>query len=191
MTRLILVDSEKFGLSPVERNFTINWAGKFSSAILDVEFQESFGYGLTEVYLNGARFVPQSSSHFSKDVKDLLKQGDNKITIVFNALQVFGQPLGAAQITAYIDYFGASVLKTPSLNQFVKDVENTLSKSTGKVILIIAGFAVAAASLAYIASRLPSAGNVKLGDVSHSTKNTFEKSASHVKHAIMTIKEKV
>jgi len=191
MTRLIIINSEKFGLSPAEKQFALHWVGNISEAKLNVDFQTSFGYGLTDIIVNGTRFQPDSDSHFSRDIKDLLLQGNNKVTIIFNALQVFGQPLGAAQVTAYLDYFGGTVIGTPSVQQTITDIENTLSKNFTKVLVGIIGVAVVVSSLAYVSSRLPSAGKVDVSDLGHSAKNSFEKSTSHVKHAIMTIKEKV
>ncbi|MHB8545647.1 MAG: hypothetical protein ACYDAJ_02645 [Nitrosotalea sp.] len=191
MTRLIIINSEKFGLSPAEKQFAIHWVGNISQATLTVDMQTSFGYGLTSIIINGTTFKPDSDSHFSKDVKDLLLQGNNKVTVIFNALQIFGQPLGSAQITATLDYFGGTVIGTPSVQQAITDIENTLTKNFTKVLIGIIGVAVVVSSLAYVSSRLPNAGKVNVADVGHSAKNTFEKSTSHVKHAIMTIKEKV
>jgi hypothetical protein len=191
MTRLIIINSEKFGLSPAEKQFAIHWAGNISQATLNVDMQTSFGYGLTSIIINGTTFKPDSDSHFSKDVKDLLLQGNNKVTVIFNALQIFGQPLGSAQITATLDYFGGTVIGTPSVQQLITDVENTISKSFTKVLIGIIGVAVVVSSLAYVSSRLPNAGKVNVSDVAHSAKNAVTESTSHVKHGIMTIKEKV
>lgn len=191
MTRLIIINSEKFGLSPAEKQFAIHWVGNISQALLNIDMQTSFGYGLTSIIINGTTFKPDSDSHFSKDVKDLLRQGDNKVTVIFNALQIFGQPLGSAQITATLDYFGGTVIGTPSVQQAITDIENTLTKNFTKVLIGIIGVAVVVSSLAYVSSRLPNAGKVNVSDVGKSAKNAFEQSTSHVKHAIMTIKEKV
>ncbi|MGI0058546.1 MAG: hypothetical protein ACREBJ_02160 [Nitrosotalea sp.] len=191
MTRLIIINSEKFGLSPAEKQFAIHWLGNLSQAILNIDMQTSFGYGLTSVIINGTTFKPDSDSHFSKDVKDLLLQGNNKVTVIFNALQVLGYPLGQTQITATLDYYGGTVIGTPSVQQAIANVENTLSKNFGKVLLGIAGFAIIAGSLAFISSRLPNAGKVDVGDVAHSAHQAAKEATSHVKHAIMTIKEKV
>lgn len=191
MTRLIIINSEKFGLSPAEKQFSIHFVGNLSSAMLNVSMQTSFGYGLSSIIFNGTTFKPDSDSSFTKDVKDLLRQGNNKLTVIFNAVQVFGYALGQTQITATLDYFGGTVIGTPSVQQAIADVENLFSKNFGKVLLGIAGFAVVAGSLAFIASRLPSAGKVDIGDVAHSANHAVKESTSHVKHAIMTIKEKI
>lgn len=190
MTRLIIIDSVKYGLSPAEKEFAIHWVGTLSSFTLNVDFQQSFGYGLTSIIFNGQTFQPDNSGSFSKDVTGLLLQGNNKVTVIFNALQAFGVPLGAAQVTVYADYFGGTVIGTPSVQQFITDVENGIKNNFTKVIIGIIGFAVVTGSLAFVASRLPNAGKVNIEDVAHSAKKTFSDSASHVSHAIMTIREK-
>lgn len=189
--RVILINSEKFGLSPVERSFDINWIGNLSYANLVVDFQESFGYGLTKVYVNGTEFDATSPRHLEHDVRFLLLQGGNKITVVFNALQVFGQALGAAQITAYVDYFGATVIKFPSITQGLRTLGQDIQKNTGTAIVIIAGVAIALGSLAYVMSRLPSGGNIKLPNVSKIASQTSKiasQTQSKLKHAIMSLR---
>lgn len=189
MTRIVIFDNEAFGLSPANKSFNINWVGKFSSAILTVNFGTSFGYGLTSATLNGVSIPPQNDGLITQDVSQMLVQGENKLGINFNDLQILGKPLGQAVISAYIDYFGASVLQTPSVNQFLTNIGTDIKNNLVTTVVIILGGAVALGSIAYISSRLPSAGNVKLsdisksvGDVAHSTKSH----ASKLHHAIMS-----
>ncbi|GEM_PF-6621995 len=194
MTRLVIFDNESFGLSPANKSFSINWVGKFSSATLTVNFGTSFGYGLQPATLNGVSIPITNDGLITADVSNLLVQGSNKLGINFNDLQLLGKPLGQAVISAYIDYFGASVLQTPSVTQFFTNIETGIKNNLPAAIAIIIGGAVALGSIAYVASRLPSAGNMKLSDVpksvghlANSAKESFSKSASHLHHAIMKI----
>jgi hypothetical protein len=182
--RIILINSEKFGLSPVERSFDINWIGNLSYANLVVDFSTSIGYGLDKVYVNGTEFdASVNPAHFEHDVRFLLLQGSNKVTVVFNALQLLGVALGAAQITAYVDYFGATVIKFPSLTQGLRTLATDIQKNTGTAIVIIAGVAIALGSIAYVMSRLPSGANIKLPNLS----KVADQTQSKLKHVIMSI----
>jgi hypothetical protein len=193
MTRLVIFNGDSYGLSPAAKNFTINWVGSFNSAVLEIDFGTSFGYGLTGAILNGVTLHPKNDGLLKEDVKDLLKQGDNKLTVTFNAVQLFGTPLGQAVITGYIDYFGASVLQTPSVQQAIRTLEIDIKKNLTTVLVGIFGFAVIVGSLAYLSSRLPNAGHLKAPDLASITKKAKSASTAaqgHLKHAIMTIREK-
>ena len=184
----MIIDSQTFKLSPVEQNFDINWIGNLSYANLHIDFETSFGYGLSDAYINGTKLSIKDPSQLDADVRYLLKQGGNKLTIDFAALQLLGFALGQTIITAYIDYFGASVIKLPSLTQEVKNITSDIKGNLGTAIVIIFGVAALAVSVAYISSRLPSASNLKIGDVTKSAKNIATQTHSKVKHAIMTLR---
>jgi len=188
-SRIIIIDAEKFALSPIEKNFDITWIGNLSYANLHIDFEESFGYGLTDAYLNDTKLEKKSPSSLDADVRFLLKQGGNKLTIDFAALQFLGQALGQTIITAYIDYYGASVLKFASVTQFFRTLGQDVSKNTSTVLVIIIGGAVALGALAFIFSRLPSASNLKIPDISKSISSSTKKAQSKLGHMIMTLRD--
>ena len=193
MTNVVIIDGEKYGLSPAEKDFNVNVFGSIESAVLTVNFGTSFGYGLTGVILNGTKLVPKNDSLYTGDVAPLLKQGGNHITIEFNAVQFLGYPLGSAVISANLLIEGGVVVTLPSISQKIKDVENWVSANkTTFVVLSVVGM-VGAVSLAFLASRLPSFGGVKVnrlpnsGDLSHAASSVSE----HISNAAHSVKEKL
>ena len=122
MPRVNIIDAESFGLSPVEKIFNILKAGTPNFAELNIQFVESWGYSLKEAFLNGSRIPAQSGSSLKVNVIPYLKNGENKLVVVFDALQIFGQPLGQAQISASITYTGASIQEIPSPSQIFDDL---------------------------------------------------------------------
>ncbi len=157
-----IIDSKTYGLSPANENFNLVKIGTPISAKLIVEFTESFGYSLKECFLNGFRFKAQSGSRLEADVKTMLQNGDNKLTINFDALQMFGVPLGQTTISAYIEYQGAAIQELPSITQAKNDFFKSVSKNIPTVIAIVFGVAAIAVSFGYVSSRLPSFGNINV-----------------------------
>lgn len=162
MPRINIIDAESYGLSPAEKTFNVLKLGTPDFAELNISFVESFGYGLKEAFLNGIRLPAQSSSSLKAGVIPFLKNGENKLVVIFDHLQIFGQPLGQAQISASITYTGASIQEIPSPSQAFDDIGNKILQSAPIIIgLIIAG-AVALSALAFTSSRLPNLGGIKV-----------------------------
>ena len=162
MPIVLILDAENFGLSPAEKKFNLVINGMPTTAKLEIEFTESFGFGLVEAFLNGVRFKAQSSTRLTADVQHLLKTGENKLSVIFNALQIFGNPLGQTTISARITYQGASIVEIPSVSQGLDSVVKSLSKNAPTFIAIIIAGAIALGSVAFISSRVPSLGSIKI-----------------------------
>jgi len=164
MGTVLIFDAETFGLSPAKKTFSILKIGTFDSARLTIEFTESFGYGLKEAFLNGIRLPAQSSSSLIADVKNFLKQGENKLVVEFNHIQIAGIPLGQTTISARIVTAGGSIQEIPSTTQFLDEIGNFFSKNVNNVAIILVTGAVALGSLAYISTRLPNFGGIKISN---------------------------
>lgn len=195
-SRIMIIDSQKYGISPAMETFDVTWIGNLSYANLHVDFSQSFGYGLSDAILNGTKLPITNAGVLDADVRFLLNQGSNKLTVDFADLQLLGQPLGSTIITAYIDYYGASVLKIPSVNQELTNLVNDVKSNIPLALTVIIGGAIALASIAYVASRLPSAGDIKISDVSKSASkaakhvsNIAHETHSKIKHLIMTTRD--
>jgi len=175
-----IIESETKGLSPLDKNFSLVKIGSFSFAKLTVNFTESWGYKLQKAFLNGVELKAQTGSQLTADVKNYLKNGDNKLTVSFDALQVFGQPLGQATISAYLEYDGASVIEVPSLKQAGNDIGKLISDNVGKIIVLAVAGAAAAVGIGYTMSRLPNFGGINVS-----------KTIKDAKSEIATLKNKV
>lgn len=162
MPKVIIIDAERYGLSPAEKKFQIIKSGMPTTADLDIQFTESLGYGLVEAFLNGVRLKAQSSSSLKAPVQHILQNGENKLVVIFNALQLFGTPLGQTTISASITYAGASILEIPSASQKIDDITSAISKNAPTVVAIIIAGAIALGSLAFISSRVPSFGSIRI-----------------------------
>lgn len=181
MPTVIIFDSERFGLSPAEKKFTLVKSGMPTTGKLTIEFTESFGYGLVEAFLNGVRFKAQSSTRLDADVKHLLKNGENKLTVIFNALQIFGTPLGQATISAFVTYEGASIIEIPSASQGLDSLASAISKNAPTVVAIIIAGAIALGSIAFISSRLPNLGGIKVKNPTQQISSSLNSLKSKVK----------
>jgi len=182
MTNVVIINGEKFGLSPAEKDFTVTIFGKITSAILTVNFGTSLGYGLTGVIINGTKLEPKNDSLFTGDVTPLLKNGGNHLTVTFNAVQLFGVALGSAVISANIQIEGGAVVQLPSLSQEIKNIENWASAQKSTLIVLAVVGMIGAVSLAVISSRLPSFGGVKIKNLPV---------VSHINNAADLVKEKL
>lgn len=186
MTTVNIIDAESFGLSPAEKTFNILKVGTPLFAELNIQFVESFGYALKEAFLNGARLKAQSGSSLKANVIPYLKNGENKLVVVFDALQIFGQPLGNAQISATITLTGATVTEIPSPTQFFDDLGNKISQHIPAIIGITIAIAVGLSAIAFTSSRLPSLGGIKVNNnaiksLSSKTSSSFNRLKSKVK----------
>lgn len=173
MGTIHIIESETKGLSPLDKNFQIVKVGNFSTAKLTVNFTESWGYKLQKAFLNGVELKAQTGSLLTADVKNYLKSGDNKLSVIFDALQVFGQPLGQATISAYVEYSGASVVEVPSVKQAGNDIGKIISDNVGKIILITIAGAAAAVGIGYTMSRLPNFGGIDVKKSLDGAKSEF------------------
>ena len=162
MTTINIIDAESYGLSPAVKTFNVLKVGNPNFAELNVSFVESFGYGLKEAFLNGARLPAQNSTNLKANVIPHLKNGENKLVVIFEHLQIFGQPLGNTQISASLTITGASVKEIPSPTQFFDDVGDSISKNTPTIIGIGLLIVIGLSALAFTSSRLPSFGNIKV-----------------------------
>lgn len=162
MPKIIIIDAERFGLSPAEKKFNLLKSGIPTTADLDIEFTESFGFGLVEAFLNGVRLKAQSSRNLKAPVQHILQNGENKLVVIFNALQIFGTPLGQTTISASITFSGASIIELPSINQKFDDISTSISKNVPTVVAIMIAGTIAIMSIAFISSRLPSFGGIKV-----------------------------
>ena len=149
MPKVNIIDAESFGLSPAEKTFNILKSGTPDFAELNIQFVESFGYGLKEAFLNGVRLPAQNGSSLKASMIPFLKNGENKLIAVFNALQLFGQPLGQAQISASITYTGASIQEIPSPSQALDDLGNKIKKHIPTIVALVIAGAVGLSAVAF------------------------------------------
>lgn len=196
MPKVNIIDAESYGLSPAEKTFNVLKVGTPDFAELNIQFVESFGYGLKEAFLNGARLPAQSGSSLKANVIPFLKNGENKLVVIFNHLQLFGVPLGNAQISASITYTGASIQEIPSPSQVLDDLGNKIKQSAPIIIgLIIAG-TVAISALAFTSSRLPNFGGIKvtnqnLKSIASKGSETAKSLASKTSSSLKSVQSKV
>ena len=196
MPRVNIIDAESFGLSPAEKTFNILKSGTPDFAELNIQFVESFGYALKEAFLNGVRLTAQSGLSLKANVIPFLKNGENKLVVIFDALQIFGYPLGQAQISASITYTGASILEVPSPSQALDDIGSKIKQSATIIIGLIIAVAVGLSALAFTSSRLPSFGGIKvtnqnLKSIASKGSETAKSLAKQTSSSLKSIQSKV
>ena len=184
MPKVIIIDAEKYGLSPAEKKFNILKSGTPTTADLEIQFTESLGYGLVEAFLNGVRIPAQNASSLKAPVQHILQNGENKLVVIFNALQIFGTPLGQTTISASVTYAGASIVELPSTSQTLDDLGTKISKNIPTVIAITVAGAIAFASLAFVSSRLPSFGSIQAKNPTKRISSSLKATTSKIKQVV-------
>ena len=181
-SRIIIFDAETFGLSPANKNFNIVKVGTPTSAKLVITFTTSFGYALKEAFFNGVKLPRKSESSLEAEVRSILNNGENKLVVSFDALQVFGVPLGQTTISAYIEYVGASIAEIPSIKQGTNDLVTTIREHAPTVVALAFAAAAIFVSVGYISKKAPSYNQLKgdIGEITKSVKSELSKAVSMV-----------
>lgn len=196
MPSVNIIDGETFRLSPAEKTFNVIKIGNPSFAELNIQFVESFGYALKEAFLNGARLPAQSGSSLQANVIPFLKNGSNKLVVIFDALQIFGQPLGQAQISASITITGATIQEIPSPTQFFDDLGNTIKQHVPTIIALTIAVAIALSAVAFTSSRLPNFGGIKVSNknlksIASKTSQTAKSISTKASSSLKSVKSEV